>query len=230
MSPEQPKQIPQTEKAGESVPTHQTEQAIGKIESIVDRCRNGEICDPDDIRDIISSSPLSEMNERVRSGTVLSFKEMSSTAGTVACEVLDLDSEGTSEEGGYAKLLLGRERAIKQAINGYSRSLLMFHNLGKRRAMIDPDKFAEMFQKVDTERSRNHDALINSLKVYQSALGQLNLMGASEHIDESKFFPKQFLTDRDEIRDWAVVTKLREHLEYVKSHHPDYQKDLDTER
>jgi len=203
-------------------PKHYTEDAIAKIQSMYEACRTNGTCDPDGIKEIIESSELSYMNERITKGEVPSFQQVLAISKKVSEELHSkfntLDEEELHEIEKLTKRLEDRPNQINRAISGYSRSILRFHNLKRLKALQTDHNTLEAFEKADHDRRRNHEILIESLQVFQRTLGEFNIgdIVDEESIDDNDFFPKEMLLDRDQIRDWAVVTKLNNHLSFVE--------------
>lgn len=124
-----------------------------------------------------------------------------------------------------SSILKGREAQIRMLVERYVRSVIRFHNLRLRSADGTRD-LKRQFVDADEARRRAHNALIDSLRVYQEAVNRCKEEGfdnlpsfrffawekgfdAQQAPQEgSLYFAPSVLADRNFLRDWAIASEF----------------------
>lgn len=177
--------------------------------------------------------------ERYQKGEVATLGDIEKTAKRVGREVErlrneeGLSNEYMSEELRIARLLEGRVRSIRQGVNRYVQTVIRFHNV-KRAIRLRPEKEVELMQEADGARKIAHDGLIESLRVYATAVRSAV---AADLIEDAKIavwdpahpinrarkedarlltFSPAFLDDRDLMRNWAMTVDYNEKMEVIE--------------
>lgn len=130
------------------------------------------------------------------------------------------------------KLLMGREKQVRDAIQRYVSSVIRFRQLAKNSAGGVRD-MSKQFVEADHARRRAHNGLIDTLTVYVQQVRALGAMGydSSEHFpfaywntsedartiskEKTPILSESVLKNRDFVRDWAIVADFKDQLELL---------------
>ena len=156
-------------------------------------------------------------------------------ADAIAREIEMHKKEGVSEadleeESKIEKILRGRSKAIGSGIRSYIRTILRFQQLARLRH--GGRDVLKQFEETDHQRRRAHNALIESLTAFTKAIEEAKEIDLLKDIpvvewqpgtqlpdgieNQIVVFSHRVLSDRNYIRDWAIVAELYERLKEIE--------------
>ncbi len=208
-----------------------TEDVIGEIDDLVQHHR-GNLHDEADRQHAYEElhSALEKFDDNgvmrlYEEGRVPTFASLQAAAAkaTEALRVVQDDSEAAR----IAKLLTGSVSSIKLWCRKYVAAILKFRNSKMAMLRMSGEEQREAFVQSDKQRRHIHDALLNSLATLLDLLREADdhvefeqpirwKPGEElpEHTAENRpvVFSAEALTDRDMIRDWAIVADQVEQI------------------
>ncbi len=132
---------------------------------------------------------------------------------------------------GHMKYFSGRVNYIQGAACSYADSVARFHNIRLQQVRLNEEDFRYQLMRIDRERRRQHEALITALQEYDARIQSLRKDGYLEGVQCKEWnkslvsaqdsstvylFPKQFLSDREMIREWAIAVDLDTNLKIAE--------------
>lgn len=152
-------------------------------------------------------------------GRVPTFESMQKAVDTAMASLESLHEDEEAQK--LSRLLSARVKEIRSWARKYVEVLIRFQRIKKRLPLMEDSERTDAMVRIDTERRRIHDSLLNALTILHQSLQQ-----ASEYTDvpmakewrpgleptETGFAGKyafiisrEAIADRDLIRDWAIV-------------------------
>ncbi len=133
--------------------------------------------------------------------------------------------ETTKELSDKARILSIRLSNIRNNTSRYVQTVARFHEMKSRVKYSDPDWQKGEFQRIDIERKRAHDILLNSLRdlvvkaqevreeglLSSSEIGLWDRTKSAKDIEKDGkivLFHPRVIDDRDYIRDWAIAADM----------------------
>ncbi len=234
----------ETTNTQQSVPTEPEERTLFTLHHEVEKHANGsKISDTalEGLHNNVKHCECFPLLEQYVRGNIPTFERLFANLDLYLDELKEYtDSERAhtgeaSEEAkiaeSFRKILAGRKIQIRDSVNRYVSSVIRFNQL-KLLSADGARELKKQFENADHARRRAHNALIDSLAVYQTAIKncQLEELGKDrfKHFnfeewtigtdarkigpEKTVVFSSTTLRNRDFIRDWAIVSDFIEQL------------------
>ncbi len=201
---------------------HMTEDVTLHFEEMVRKCRVGEEnCKPEDAMNFLEHSDLKNFYDKYNSGEITRARDIDETVNNIMETYQSLDFDAPAEIQSAVKLVQERGSEIRSAAKRYVKTVNKFARIKASYNKFRND-FVDQMQEIDAQRRRNHDALIESLRIYNAQVSYLVEEGL---VDRNKvhLLDHEIMADRDSVRDWGIVLVLNENLRRIEDYAEDHQ-------
>lgn len=175
--------------------------------------------------DHLEEAPIVNQYERGMIPTIDSLSE----AARAASDSLEANPEEI-EAVRIGKLIRGQAASIRTWCRRYVSTIIKFHTMKRQMLRMDDQEKRDSFEQADAERRRVHEALLASLRTFNTLLeegkdyaeykspllwqpGSLMEDGTATH--EGVIFAPKALEDRDLIKSWAIAADCVEEMKKI---------------
>lgn len=215
----------------EQLPGH-TEVILSEFKRRVEDVKHLDSTDPDMVSMTLHKGlerlEANDMLQKYEAGVVPTIESITKAAQEASAALLEDPDD--AEAAKLAKLLEGSVSSIRSWSRRYVASLLKFHAAKSQFLRMSEMEQRDTLVDADKDRRRIHDALLNSLSVFNQQLfdaqGITTFASATEWVPGKDFpsgtadsapmvFSKAAIADRNLIRDWAIAADLGEEIKKV---------------
>lgn len=170
------------------MPKHRTEEVVQEVHQAVEMAKNGQVSDQlfGKVHSMVEDSDVAPDLKNYESHQWIRLEDIDISVDTL-CEILEKESKYADEKElvelqTLVKQLQGRKSEIRSAIRRYVSTLIQFNITNRHRDRMEYEDFRDKMIEIDHARRRNHNALLDVLRTYDSLI---------RHVMEEGYITKQ---------------------------------------